>query len=127
MNGIPWSGIYEKLRIRDSIDYPLAGVALAVRWADAGARKIEEVRLGLTAVNPRPVLAKGLEELSGQTFGVEAVDILAKAANRAGKPMRTSVSDPAYRRAMLPALVEKAAMRLVPELADALLERARWA
>jgi hypothetical protein len=41
--------------------------------------------------------------------------------------MRTTVADPAYRRAMIGALVEKAAARLAPHLQAVLAQRARWA
>lgn len=127
LGGAPWSGVYEKLRVRDSIDYPLVGAALLVRWHNGAQRTIADIRLALTAVNPRPELVPGLDALRGQPLDVAAVDLLMKAANRTGKPMRTAVADPAYRRAMIGALVEKACLRLAPDLRPALDERVRWA
>jgi 4-hydroxybenzoyl-CoA reductase subunit beta len=121
-----WEGVYEKLRVRDSIDYPLVGVALAVRWSAVG-RRMEEVAMALTAVNPRPELVPGTEALAGQELGVEALEALKALANKAGKPMRTTVADPAYRRAMTGALVEKAVARLAPHLQAVLARRAQWA
>jgi 4-hydroxybenzoyl-CoA reductase subunit beta len=135
--GAGWEGVYEKLRVRDSIDYPLVGVALAVRWSSAGrlreapvtqaGRRMEDVSLALTAVNPRPELVAGTQALVGQELGLESLDALKGLANRAGKPMRTTVADPAYRRAMIGALVEKAAARLAPHLQAVLAQRAKWA
>ena len=40
-----WRGVYLKLRLRGSIDYPLAGVAIAVR----ANGKIEAARMAVTA------------------------------------------------------------------------------
>ena len=125
--GPDWQGVYEKLRVRDSIDYPLVGLAMMVRWADARSRAIGAVKLALTAVNPRPEVVPGTEAFAGQPMTVETVEALARLAHRTGKPMRTTVSDPGYRRSMITALVERAAMRLAPELAEALQRKARWA
>jgi 4-hydroxybenzoyl-CoA reductase subunit beta len=121
-----WQAVYEKLRVRDSIDYPLVGAALSVRWG-GGGRLMEQASLALTAVYPQPVLVPGTEALAGRELNLEAVEELKRLANRTAKPMRTTVADPAYRRAMIGALIEKAAARLAPHLAAALAERARWA
>ena len=127
--GEGWAGAYEKIRVRDSIDYPLAGVALLLRWENSegkGVRRIAELRLALTALNPAPVLVTGLEDLAGRELSLETVEELARRAGRAAKPLRTAVADPAYRRAMVGALIEKAAARLAPELAGPLREKAGW-
>jgi 4-hydroxybenzoyl-CoA reductase subunit beta len=115
-----WQGVYEKLRVRDSIDYPLLGVGLMARWAEGNGRSLAGLRLALTAVNPRPERVPGVDALLGRPLDAEAVGTLKRLANRTGKPMRTAVADPAYRRAMIGALVEKAALRLAPELAGQL-------
>ena len=119
--------VYEKLRVRDSIDYPLVGLALRVDWADEAARKIGTIAMALTAVNPRPERVGGLESLAGAKLDLAAVAHLQRQAHRTGKPMRTTVADPAYRRAMIGALVEQACIRLAPELGGPLLEQTRWA
>ena len=121
-----WHGVYEKLRVRDSIDYPLVGVALRARFdgkSDAPAPRIAELRLALTAVNPRPECVPGLEEFAGQAFDLSLLEALQRKANKVGKPMRTAVADPAYRRSMIGALVAKAAARLVPTLGEALAKQ----
>ena len=53
-----WKGSYMKLRLRGSIDYPLAGVAVALKQNGAG---IEAARMAITAVNPAPLLVSGVE------------------------------------------------------------------
>jgi 4-hydroxybenzoyl-CoA reductase subunit beta len=123
--GPGWQGVYEKLRVRDSIDYPLLGVGLMARREEDGGGALTGLRMALTAVNPRPERVPGLEAFLGRPLTLEVVDGLARKANRTGKPMRTAVADPAYRRAMIGALVEKAAARLAPELAEPLAVRRR--
>src|SRR5579872_2438624 len=47
-----YAGVYRKLRIRGSIDYPLAGIAVALKRSNG---HIEDIQIALTAVNPAPV------------------------------------------------------------------------
>lgn len=117
-----WQGVYEKLRVRDSIDYPLVGVGLMARFAGPDDPTLAGLRLGLTAVNPRPELVPGLEEFSGRPFDLAVLEAVQRKANKTAKPMRTAVADPAYRRAMVGSLIAKAAARLSPSLAQALAE-----
>ncbi|MGZ4815685.1 MAG: FAD binding domain-containing protein, partial [Terriglobales bacterium] len=53
-------GVYRKLRVRGSIDYPLAGVAVAMKRSNG---HIAEALVGITAVNPAPLLVTGASEL----------------------------------------------------------------
>src|SRR5205807_4984794 len=93
-------GIYHKLRIRDSIDYPLAGVAVTLEVDRSGVCR--EARVAITAVNPAPLLVKEASEwLVGQRYSAELVDRVAHAAIRTGKPLTTSASTPVYRREMV--------------------------
>src|SRR5438105_8498274 len=52
-----YQGAYRKLRIRGSIDYPLAGVAVALKRSNG---HVEDLRIAMTAVNPAPVLVNGI-------------------------------------------------------------------
>jgi len=93
-------GAYHKLRVRDSIDYPLAGVAVAM---DVDATGIcRDARVALTAVNPGPVLLRHAKEwLVGKKWEEETVERVAHAAIQTGKPLTTSASTPVYRREMV--------------------------
>src|SRR6266404_4827975 len=55
-----YRGTYRKLRVRGSIDYPLAGVAVVMRKSNG---QVEDIRIGITAVNPAPLLLKGLDSM----------------------------------------------------------------
>ena len=93
-------GVYHKLRIRDSIDYPLAGVAVALDLDSSGICR--EARVAITAVNPAPLLVgEASEWLAGQKYSLELVERVAHAAIRTGKPLTTSASTPVYRRDMV--------------------------
>ena len=105
-----YRGTYQKLRIRGSIDYPLAGVAVAMKLEDGVCR---DARLGLTAVNPAPMLVTEVNELlRGQRYSPEVVEAAAQAVIRTGKPLKTSVSTPEYRREMLRVFTRRALTRL---------------
>jgi CO/xanthine dehydrogenase FAD-binding subunit len=93
--------------------------------ARAGGSEITALRLALTALNPAPLLVPHLDDLTGRHFSLEVVDELTRRAGRIAKPLRTAVADPAYRKAMVGALIEKAAARLAPELAGPLTGRAQ--
>ncbi len=90
-------GVYHKLRVRDSIDYPLAGVAAAMEVDSAGTCK--DARVALSAVNPAPMLVnQASESLVGQKWSLDLAERVAHAAIQTGKPLTTSGSTPVYRR-----------------------------
>ena len=53
---------YDKLRIRRSIEYPVAGVAVALR---RDGDTLADLRVAFTGTNPRPVLLEGTAALCG--------------------------------------------------------------
>ncbi len=101
-----FEGIYQKLRIRKSIDYPLAGVAAVMRKDSGGICR--EARIALTAVNPAPRLLPKAEALIGKEFSAGLVDEIAHEAIRTAKPLTTSASSPEYRRRMIRIFVRRA-------------------
>ena len=101
-----WSGTYKKLRIRQSIDYPLAGVAVVMRKDSDG--NCLEARVAVNAVNPAPQLVKAAELLKGKLYDPDLVEQVAHDAIRTGKPLRTSASTPEYRRQMVRVFVRRA-------------------
>ncbi|HEV2178107.1 MAG TPA: FAD binding domain-containing protein [Terriglobia bacterium] len=109
-SGAGWSGTYKKLRIRQSIDYPLAGVAVVMRKAGDGT--CLEARVALTAVNPSPQLVNGVAMLAGKRYQPELVEEIAHEAIRTGKPLRTSASTMEYRRHMIRVFVRRALTEL---------------
>jgi 4-hydroxybenzoyl-CoA reductase subunit beta len=53
---------YDKIRIRRSIEYPVAGVAVALRRE---GEALAELKVAFTGTNPRPVLLEGTDALCG--------------------------------------------------------------
>lgn len=104
-----WRGVYRKLRIRGSIDYPLAGVAVALR---RGNGHVEDARLALTAVNAAPVLVKGIgEALAGRELDEALAEHAGEMAARTAKPLTTSALTPEYRREMIRVFTRRALLQ----------------
>ena len=100
-------GVYHKLRVRGSIDYPLAGVAVAMDVDSAGI--CNDARVALSAVNPAPVLvSQASESLVGRKWSLELAERVAHAAIQTGKPLTTSGSTPVYRRDMVRVFTRRA-------------------
>lgn len=103
------AGRYDKYRIRGSVDYPLAGLAIALQKTKG---KIEDLRVALTAMNPRPVaLPDLLPEIAGKS-GEEVVAIVKRIAARTAKPLKTSASTMDYRRHMLGVMIRRSLQQL---------------
>jgi len=109
-----YRGVYRKLRIRGSIDYPLAGVAVVLKRSNG---HIEDVRVGLTAVNPAPVLVKGVNELlAGKRMTEEWAEAAGVLAAQTAKPLTTSALTAEYRREMIRVFTKRAVLSLATEI-----------
>jgi 4-hydroxybenzoyl-CoA reductase subunit beta len=101
-----YRGVYRKLRIRGSIDYPLAGVAVVIKRSNG---HIAEARVGITAVNPAPVLVKGVTEtLAGKILDERLAEAVGDLAAKSAKPLTTSALTPEYRREMIRVFAKRA-------------------
>jgi 4-hydroxybenzoyl-CoA reductase subunit beta len=81
-----WAMTYRKLRRRGSIDFPICGVAVAVRF---GAGKVvEDARLVLGALHTTPLRARDAEEfLRGRVLSLETIEMAAGIAYKPAKPL----------------------------------------
>src|ERR1051326_1725923 len=103
-----YRGVYRKLRVRGSIDYPLAGVAVAMRRSNG---HIADARIGITAVNPAPLLVKGGGELLiGKTLDDSLAGKVGHLAAKTAKPLTTSALPPEYRREMIRVFTKRAVL-----------------
>jgi 4-hydroxybenzoyl-CoA reductase subunit beta len=108
-----YRGVYRKLRVRGSIDYPLAGVAVVLKRSNG---HIEDARVALTAVNPAPVLVKGATELlAGKRLTEASAEAAGVLAARTAKPLTTSALTPEYRREMIRVFTKRAVLALAAE------------
>jgi len=70
---------------------------------------VEDLRIGLTAVNPFPLL---LENPMARLSGGEGVEVIRKLAMRTAKPLKTSASTMDYRRHMIGVMLRRALEKL---------------
>jgi 4-hydroxybenzoyl-CoA reductase subunit beta len=103
-----WLGSYHKLRMRGSIDYPLAGVAVAMKMK---AGQVEDARVAITALNPAPHLVKGADSRLVGTIPDEATaEQVGELAARTAKPLTTSSLTPEYRREIVKVFAKRAVL-----------------
>ena len=104
----PPSG-YLKARIRGGIDFPLAGVAVAL---DVGNRVVKTLRVALTGTNARPFLLAETESFHGRPLDPAALQRLDRLVQKQVQPMRTTLASAQYRRLAASALACRLAARL---------------
>jgi 4-hydroxybenzoyl-CoA reductase subunit beta len=108
-----YSGVYRKLRVRGSIDYPLAGVAVVMKRSSNGngVGRVADARVGITAVNPAPLLVKGVSELlAGKAVDDALAEAVGDLAAKTAKPLTTSALTPEYRREMIRVFAKRAVL-----------------
>jgi 4-hydroxybenzoyl-CoA reductase subunit beta len=101
-----YRGVYRKLRVRGSIDYPLAGVAVAMKRSNG---HVADARVAMTAVNPAPVLVQRAGEMmAGKVIDQALAEAVGDLAARTAKPLTTSALTPEYRREMIRVFTRRA-------------------
>ena len=90
-------GSYQKLRTRDSIDYPQIGVAIAGTFDGAVPSALEIV---IGAANPQPKPVRGLEAFLGAPLDDAAASAIADLVHKQTRPQAAVHGDPAWRRQM---------------------------
>jgi 4-hydroxybenzoyl-CoA reductase subunit beta len=105
-----WQGSYMKLRLRGSIDYPLAAVAVAVKQ---NGGPVEAARVAITAVNPAPLLVTAAEHaLVGKHIDAHVAAVVGELAAKTAKPLTTSALTPEYRREIVRVYAKRAVLAL---------------
>jgi len=106
-----WRGSYQKLRVRGSIDYPLAGVAVALKMKSG---RVEDARVAITAVNPAPFLVNDANaHLAGAVPSEGLAEQVGDLAAGTAKPLTTSALTPEYRREMVRVFAKRAVLACV--------------
>ena len=101
-----WRTTYLKLRRRGSFDFPILGVAAAVKLRDG---LIEAARLVLGAVGSSPVDQSGLcAPLIGTSPSREAIEAVAESASRGARPLDNTDLNYAWRKKMARVYVKRA-------------------
>ena len=91
----PPPSAYVKLRVRGAIDYPLAGVAVALATANG---VVKTLRIGITGTNSRPFVLAGTDELLERPIDEKMLQQVERLVQKQVQPMRTTVASAHYRR-----------------------------
>ncbi len=105
----PPASAYEKVRYRGAIDYPLAGVAVAMTSSGAN---IGSLRIALTATNSRPFLLAGTETFAGRSVDDQLLTEVDRLVQKQVQPMRTTLAAANYRRVAAAALARRLVLGL---------------
>ena len=99
---------YQKLRLRDTMDFPLLGIAVMV-CLDKPDGQCLDFRLVLSAVGPAPfVVEEAKEIMRGKEITPELVEEVIQVAQTMIHPVANTASEPKYRREMVPVLMRQA-------------------
>jgi 4-hydroxybenzoyl-CoA reductase subunit beta len=100
---------YEKIRVRRSIDFPLAGVAVALaRDGDT----LTDLRVAITGTNPWPVLLEDTDTLCGAGLDAAALEHFDALVMRQVMAMKTTFTSGHYRRRAAGVLAQRLVQRL---------------
>jgi 4-hydroxybenzoyl-CoA reductase subunit beta len=111
-----WRAVYLKLRRRGSFDFPVLGVAAAVKRTDG---VVEDVRLVLGAVGSAPVDQSELARpLVGSPASLEAIDAVAAAAAQDVRPLDNTDLNYAWRKKMARVYARRALATVCGLVAD---------
>jgi CO/xanthine dehydrogenase FAD-binding subunit len=95
---------YSKFRIRQSIDFPIVGVAV---WMKLGGTRIEDVRIALGAVAPIPIRATRAEEfIKGKEINEDVAALAGALALEGVRPL----AENSYKAQIAKTLVKRAVL-----------------
>jgi 4-hydroxybenzoyl-CoA reductase subunit beta len=100
---------YDKIRIRRSIEYPVAGVAVALRRE---GDTLADLRVAFTGTNPRPVLLEGTAALCGGALDERVLKGLDALVRDQIMSMKTTLTPGHYRRRVAGVLARRLVQRL---------------
>jgi 4-hydroxybenzoyl-CoA reductase subunit beta len=100
---------YDKIRIRRSIEYPVTGVAVALR---RDGDTLVDLRVGFTGTNPRPVLLEGTDALCGGPLDARVFAGLDALVRDQIMSMKTTFTPGHYRRRVAGVLARRLVERL---------------
>jgi len=106
----PWlRSAYDKIRIRRSIEYPVTGVAVALR---RDGDELTDLRVAFTGTNPRPVRLSGTAELCGGALDARVLSGLDALVRDQIMAMKTTFTPGHYRRRVAGVLARRLVQRL---------------
>lgn len=104
-----WRSGYAKARVRGAIDFPLAGVAIALQ---TDGQVLQDIRVALTGTNSCPILIAGTDGLVGEPLGSDMAERLVALLPKQIQPMSSTFTPPGYRRKVIANLARSLFNRL---------------
>jgi len=105
---------YMKVRERQSVDFPLLSIALAVELDDADAAKT--ISLVVAALGAKPRVIGGLDTIvEGKKLTPDVIEEVAQQAYRQCNPLDNLIVEIEWRRAMVPVYVRRAFERILAQ------------
>ena len=101
-----WVSTYAKLRDRQAFDFPIAGVAIALKLIGG---TVDDARIAVTGLGSRASLVSAAADaLRGKPLGEETIAAAAAATQRASRPMDNTAGTIAARRIAAKVMTERA-------------------
>ena len=101
-----WVSTYVKLRDRQAFDFPIAGVAIALKVVNG---VVDDARIALTGLGSRASLVSAAADaLRGKPLNEETIAAAATATQRGSRPMDNTAGTIAARRIAVKAMTERA-------------------
>jgi 4-hydroxybenzoyl-CoA reductase subunit beta len=106
-SGYGATGAYEKLRVREGMDFPMAGVAVMVKRIRSGT--IEQAKMVLGAVGSSPIeVPKAAGLLEGQKPTDDLLQRVSREVVDRAQPVGNLIMDSGYRKKMVGVLAKRA-------------------
>lgn len=105
----PFSGSsYQKLRLREAIDFPLASAAVTL-VLESGNGKIKDIKAVINAVGSGPIELEEIPSLlKGNTLNDELIERASQEAVKKAHPVANTISTPDYRKKMAGVMFKRA-------------------
>ncbi len=109
---------YQKLRLRDTIDFPLLGVSVFLHLEGRSGR-CEDIRLVLGALGPSPLVVNEAAQLMhGKEMTPKLIEEVCQIAWKTAHPVANTASSPKYRRDMVRVLTKNAIQEAFNRIKD---------
>jgi CO/xanthine dehydrogenase FAD-binding subunit len=110
---------YKKLRLRETMDFPLLGVSVFLRLEGRNGQ-CEDIRLVLGAVAPSPlVVQEASQVMRGKEITPKLIEEVSQIAFKAAHPVANTASSPKYRREMVRLLTKNAVQEALNRIKNA--------
>ena len=110
---------YQKMRLRDTMDFPLVGVSVFLHL-DGRDGRCRETRVLLGAVGPSPfVVEEAAQLMRGKDITQELIEEVSQMAWKAAHPVANTASSPSYRREMVRVLTKNAIQETLNRIKNA--------